>query len=211
MKAPTKVDKFLIANGFTYRRPYYQRLSRRVPLMECLNFSKHKPGLMIHVVTAYVDPNGGPQISPMELSVMYVDGRFSGAPGALEIKGFWNASATDQLIEGLDSFGFRQLDRLATPELMLRTVDFLLGSKESDCLVEFPELAQPWVERKVTPVRLMCKAAYLNLLDRFEEAKVVIAQVSGKSKNPFDDKIEGDADIGRIRFLSDVRNALQTD
>jgi hypothetical protein len=63
----------------------------------------------------------------------------------------------------------------------------------------------------VTPVRLMCKAAYLNLLDRFEEAKVVIAQVSGKSKNPFDDKIEGDADIGRIRFLSDVRNALQTD
>ena len=47
MKAPTKVDKFLIANGFTYRRPYYQRLSRRVPLMECLNFSKHKPGLML--------------------------------------------------------------------------------------------------------------------------------------------------------------------
>jgi hypothetical protein len=209
MKASAKLDGFLRARGFGYGKPYYQRLHEHLPVIECVHLAKHPPGILMHIKVVYADRDGGPQISPIELDVLYADGRASGIPSIHEAEAFWAGSRLDEMVDTFAGAGLTHLRRLTDPALMVETYEFLTGSaSNSRCLSAFPELLQPWVSRAVTPVRSMSHAAYLNLQGRFEEAKSIIGQIARPSA--FDQKILGDAEVGEIRFLEDARKYLRS-
>jgi len=210
MKAPSKVDKYLRAQGFGYSKPYYQRLHQQLPIVECLHFGKQTPGLLLHLMVVYVDKEGGPQISPREIEVVYPDGRLSAVPSTFEREKFFVPDDADKLVETIASVGFTHLAKLADPALMVQVLSFLMGDVGHEaCLDTFPELGQPWARRTTTPFRLRSKAAYLNLLGRFDEAGKLLCDAAVQSQNPFDAKVCEDAKAGEIRFLAETKDYLR--
>jgi hypothetical protein len=211
MKAPRRIDSYLKEQRFGYSQSYYQRLHRYLPLVECVHFGRHEPGILIHLTTGYVDQGGGPQISPLEISVLYSDGRFSGVPSSFEKEGFWNVQENDKIIDALSNSGVQQFMRISDAALMIGTFDYLMGDDAaSSCLSAFPELSQPWVARGATPLRLMSKAAYLNVEGRFGEAQQVISAICEKQRSPFDEKILTDSELCRIQYQNDNEDYLSS-
>jgi len=201
MKAPNKIDKYLRGEGFGYAKPYYLRHNSRGKLDESWLFSRDPEGLSLQAMVFYPEGEGGMGVSPTEIGFLYADGRVSGTPSRDWREAFWDPKAVDVLIAALAGHGAHYLAQLSDPELMIRVYEFLMSDAASGsvCPPEFPELARPWVLRKVTPNRLTGKAAYLALLSRFAEAQHLIAQISPKMLTPGDRKILADAEAGEVR------------
>jgi hypothetical protein len=211
MKAPRRVDSYLKTQRFGYSQSYYQRQHCYLPLVECIHFGRHEPGILIHLTAGYIDRGGGPQISPLEISVLYSDGRFSGVPSSLEQEGFWNVTDDDKIIDALSTSGVQQFMHISDPAFMIGTFDYLMGDDAaSSCLSAFPELAKPWVSRGSTPLRLMSKAAYLNVEGRFGEAQQTISTICEKQRSPFDEKILADAELCQIQYQKDNEDYLSS-
>lgn len=200
MKAPNKIDAYLRGEGFGYAKPYYLRHNLRRKLNESWLFSKDPEGLSLQAMVFYPEGEGGMSVSPAEIGFLYADGRVSGTPSRDWREAFWDPKAVDVLIAALAGHGAHYLAQLNDPKLMIAVYDFLMSDAGSGntCPPEFPELARPWVLRKVTPNRLRGKAAYLALLGRFAEAKSLIAQISSNLLTPGDRKILADAEVGEV-------------
>lgn len=173
---------------------YYQRGSLRAPLVEIVYFSKEPEGLEVHVGVGYFSDEidgGGTVISPPEYGALYAEGTLGSSFKACGVPG---------RPRDIAQFLSRELDpafaTLSAPSLMLEVYSYLMGEVEAP-----PEpflTLQYYLERKITPNRLLCAAAYNNIASRFDHAVECLKQIPERLFTADDGKIMRDAEQGRI-------------
>ncbi len=213
MKARAKLNRYLKSMGFGYFAPTYVRLHREGQHGESIQIDRQRPGLTIELGTFYICYRDVfPTIEPGELSGLWVDGRLSGISSTHQTAAFWDEKDVDSMIDAINSVGIDTLEYFSDPEFMIEVYDYLMSDPGGydNCIQVFPTLGEKRINKGETPVRLLRRAAYLNLAGRFLEAIEAVQRYTLSTADFFYRKLLGDAEQQRIELPEESLDFLRS-
>jgi hypothetical protein len=167
MRAPPKINKLLVSEGFGFAYGSYWRPRSNLELETEICLSKFREKWVYRVNVFYPHSDGAIGIAPMELCGYHSDGSQDPEclPFALDNPQDWS---------NVSLRIFRNIDHLANTELMIQVLKYMMG--EINKLDQIALQAMPWLTQleanqiRMSPSRLLSACTYLNLSGRFDEA-----------------------------------------